>query len=229
MGRLFVLAFWGFLGSVLAVVGGFLAHRVASSLTRGQANGPLRSAREDVLRSASLFPLACLLWAVAIFVFQGVVNTAFLHRDPGLGDSSYCPLPNGDTLLMIDVSDQGTVYRSTAQPRESVGDHDDAISGVREMQIAGPYIFGGFDSDYSRHFGEGSSGVNRYFVIDTRAGERLNFDTEVQLINHASSLGTQLDLEPVFDVSTGLVPGSHASRRNTLTRCCGSSDAFKRW
>jgi hypothetical protein len=200
MGILFVLLFWGVLGTAIAVVGGFAARRITSALTRNQADGSHRPARERAVRFASLLPFGCLVWAAAIFVFQAVVNTTLLHRDLGLGDSSYCPLPNGYALLMIDVNDQGTVYNPKTQPGVAVGDQEDAISGVRELQIAGPYIFGGFDSDYSKHFGQDSPSVNRYFVLDTQRGKQVDFDTEGKLRDAASRSGAQLRLEPVFDV-----------------------------
>jgi hypothetical protein len=200
MGILFVLLFWGMLGSVVAVFGGFVARRITVAVTPDQADGPHKSARENAVRFATFLPFACLAWAGAIFVLQAVVNTSFLHRDLGLGDSSYCPLPNGYTLLMIDVSDQGTVYNPKTQPGNTVGDQEDAISGVRELQIAGPYIFGGVDSEYAKHFGHEAPRVNRYFVLDTQTGKHLDFDAEGQLGDAAARSGTQLRLEPVFDV-----------------------------
>jgi hypothetical protein len=200
MGILFVLLFWAVLGSVVAVVGGFAARRITSALTRNQADGPHRSARDKAIRFASLLPFVCLAWAGAIFVIQAVVNTTLLHRDLGLGDSSYCPLPNGYALLMIDVNDEGTVYNPKTQPREVVGSKEDSVSGVRELQIAGPYIFGAIDSDYAKHFGQGSPSVDRYFVLDTQKGKQFGFDSEGKLRDAASKSGTQLRLEPVFDI-----------------------------
>jgi hypothetical protein len=200
MGILFVLVFWAVLGFVMAVVGGVAARRITRALTRNQADGPHRPACKKVVLFASILPFACLIWAAAIFVFQAAVNTTLLHRDLGLGDASYCPLPNGYALLMIDVNDQGTVYNPKTQPGDAVGDQDDAISGVRELQIVGPYIFGGFDSDYSKHFGQNSPSANRYFLLDTRKGKQVDFDTEGQLRDAASRSGAQLRLEPVFDV-----------------------------
>jgi hypothetical protein len=200
MGILFVLLFWGMLGSAVAVVSGSIARRITVAVTSDQANGSRKSARENAVRFATFLPFVCLVWVVAIFVFQAVVNTSFLHRDPGLGDSSYCPFPNGYALLMIDVSDQGTVYNPKTQPGDTVSDQEDAISGVRELQIAGPYLFGGIDSEYAKHFGQEGPRVNRYFVLDTRTGKHLDLDTEHQLGDFAARSGTRLILEPVFDV-----------------------------
>jgi hypothetical protein len=200
MGILFVLLFWGVLGSVIAVSGGFAARLITGAVTRNQADGPYRSAREKAIRFASVLPFVCFAWAGVIFVFQAVVNTTLLHRDVGLGDSSYCPLPNGYALLMIDVSDEGTVYNPKTQPGEVVGDREDAVSGVRKLQIAVPLIFGGIDSDYSKHFGQASPSVNRYFVLDTQTGKQVDFETEGKLRDAASESGTQLRLEPVFDI-----------------------------
>jgi hypothetical protein len=200
MGILFVLLFWGMLGSVVGVVGGFILRRITVAVTPDQADGPYKSARKNTVRLATFLPFACIAWAGGIFVFQAVVNTSLLHRDLGLGDSSYCPLPNGYKLLMIDVSDQGTVYNPKTQPGDTVGDQEDAISGVRELQIAGPFIFGGIDSEYAKHFGQEAPKVNRYFVLDTQTGKHLDFDTKGQLGDAAARSGTKLLLEPVFDV-----------------------------
>jgi hypothetical protein len=101
---------------------------------------------------------------------------------------------------MIDVSDEGTVYNPKTQPGEVVGDQEDSVSGVRELQVAGPFIYGGIDSDYSKHFGQPSASVNRYFVLDTQTGKHVDFDTEGKLRDAASRSGAQLRLEPVFDV-----------------------------
>jgi hypothetical protein len=121
MGILFVLLFWGMLGAVVALVGGFIARRITVAVTPDQADGPHKSARENAVRFATFLPFACLAWAGAIFVFQA-------------------------------------------------------------------------------DFGQEAPRVNRYFVLDTQTGKHLDFDTEGQLGDAAARSGTQLRLEPVFDV-----------------------------
>jgi hypothetical protein len=126
MGIGFVLLIWAAVGLVLAGVGAVLLGGMAAYLTRGAVGG-----RKWLLVAASLFPFVCLAWAGGIFVFQAVVNEMVFHRDPGLGDSWNCRLPNGYAILMIDVTDQGWVYNPKTQPGDSVTDGEDAIAGVR--------------------------------------------------------------------------------------------------
>jgi hypothetical protein len=67
-------------------------------------------------------------------VFRAVVNATLLYRDLGLGDSSYFPLPNGYSLLMIDVSDQRTVYNPKTEPGDIVGDQEDATASNQAVR-----------------------------------------------------------------------------------------------
>jgi len=116
----------------------------------------------------TLFPVVCLAWAGTVFVFQAVVNGVILDRDPGLGDSSKCPLPNGYMLLLIDVSDRGTVYNpKTQRISDSISDQQDAISGVSALQVAGPYIFGTYDPHYfDNQAGNSRADItNKYFQL----------------------------------------------------------------
>jgi hypothetical protein len=201
MGLVFVLLFWGIVGLILGGAGALAARMTATLLTRGNYEGPEISARKRAIRIATLLPFACLSWVGAIFILQGYINTTILHRDMGIGDSSYCPLPNGYSVLMIDVSDQGTVYN----PRTQLGDgtvveQEDAISGVRELQVADARLLGGADSRYSEHFGQSSPSIDRYFVLDTRTGKRTDFTTDTALRSAASMLGIELKLKPIFEV-----------------------------
>lgn len=68
-----------------------------------------------------------------VFGFQAIVNEIVLHRDPGLGDTWHCPLPNGYALLMIDVMDHGWVYNPKTQPGDSVTEREDSVAGVRKV------------------------------------------------------------------------------------------------
>jgi hypothetical protein len=201
MGILFVLLFWGIAGLILAGAGALAARTTATLLTRGTYEGAQMSARKRVIRIAPLLPFACLLWVGAIFILQGYINTTILHRDMGIGDSSYCPLPNGYSVLMIDVSDQGSVYNPKTQLGDgTVVEREDAISGVRELQVADARLLGGADSRYSEHFGQSSPSIDRYFVLDTRTGKRTDFTTDTALRSAASMLGIELKLKPIFEV-----------------------------
>lgn len=197
MGILFVLAFWAIAGTIIAAIGTLIARGTAIFLLRPVNGDARQSARARILRIATILPFACLIWAGLIFVLQAVINTTYLGRDIGIGDSFYCPLPNGYSLLMVDVGDDGEILRS---PDASEASHEGAISGVRELQISGSNIFGGRDSQSFQHFGKDSPSVDRYFVLDTRTGKDTNFENEEALRVSASQLGVTLKLEPIFEV-----------------------------
>src|SRR5580692_4593570 len=105
MGIGIVLLLWAVVGTVVAAIGAVTLGWITAVLTRRIANN-----RRKVIVAASLFPLVCLGWGGAMFVFQAVVNEGLLHRDLGLGDTWHAPLPNGYQIMMIDVTDQGWVY-----------------------------------------------------------------------------------------------------------------------
>jgi hypothetical protein len=211
MGIGFVLLIWAVAGTILAGIGTLLFGGLTSLLTRKVTRG-----RRRVIIAAGLLPFACLIWAGALFVFQALVNEGVLHRDPGLGDTWHCPLPNGYALMMIDVTDQGWVYNPKTQPGDGVGEQDDAVAGVRIVQIAGRYIAGGSDTRSFQHLGQNSSEVDSYFLLDTQTGKQTKFKSYGELLQAASQLPIQLDLKPIdhvysqyrftkFDVFVGLL------------------------
>jgi hypothetical protein len=197
MGILFVLAFWGIVGLVLAAVWISVARGVITQLT-GNSNGVAqKSARDRVVRNATLFPIGCLVWAACVFVFQGFINTTYLQRDIGIGDSYYCPLPNGYSILMIDEGDQGKVYNSKT---DGSGQDDDVMSDVRELQVSGRNLLGASDTKWAQHFGQDNPPSNHYFLFDTQTGTRIDFATENELRIAAAKSGITLKLEPISKV-----------------------------
>lgn len=211
MGIGFVLLIWAGVGTVLAGLGALVLGRAAAFLTQGAKGG-----RRKAILAASLFPFACLGWAGGVFLFQAVVNEGFLRRDPGLGDTWHCPLPNGYALLLIDVTDQGWVYNPKTQPGDDVGEQEDAVPGVRTVQVSGGYILGGSDSKWFGRLGHDDNQVDLFFLMDTQAAKRTNFSSYDELSAAAQRLGIQLNLEPIdvvyskyrftwFDVFSGFL------------------------
>ena len=193
MGIGFVLLIWAIVGGVFAANAAFVFGFAAAYLTRGAQRG-----RKALIIVASLFPLICFGWAGAVFAFQAVINETVLHRDAGLGDTWKCPLPNGYALLMIDTTDQGFVYNPRTQPG-GVGEQEDAIGGVRDLQVAGRYILGGENSLWGPSENTKSQ-VGSYFLLDTQIGKHTNFPTYESLRNKAQELGIGLSLEPIDTV-----------------------------
>jgi len=196
MGIGFVLLIWAVVGTVLAVIGALVLASAAALLTRGAGNG-----RRRAIIAAGLFPFACLAWGGSMFFFQALVNEGLLHRDPGAGDAWKTPLPNGYAILMIDVTDQGWVYNPKTQGSDSaVGEQEDAVAGVRNVQIAGHYILGGVDSKAFQGLGKDSHQVDSYFLLDTQTGKRTQFQDYNALRRAAVALNIAPNLQPINDV-----------------------------
>jgi len=197
MGILFVLIFYTIALLVAATVGAVVLGIVCYWLTRSAKDGRRRAVVASVL-----FPFACVAFAGAWFVAYAVINNAVLHRDPGLGDSWETPLPNGYALMMIDTTDQGTVYNpKTQKGRNSVGTQADTAFGVRQLQVSGNHILGALDSGYFDRIGQNSSIVDTYFELDAITGTRTEFKSIDSLRQHATSEGITLKLrefESVF-------------------------------
>jgi hypothetical protein len=194
MGLGFVLIFWAIAGLVLGTIGAGALGAITAFLTRG-----IVQSRRRLILFAGLFPFACLAWAGAVFVFQAVVNAGLLHRDVGLGDGSYAPLPNGYEISFIDVTDQGSIC-PVARGEDGCTQSPTAISGARSLQVAGYYLLGATDSQWFQHLGEQTSAVDQYFVLDTRDGKKTVFANLDQLKTKATELGISLQLEPIYSI-----------------------------
>lgn len=195
MGIGFVLLIWAAVGIVLSGAGALIFGLSAAYLTRGALNG-----RKRLILTASLFPLACLGWAGAVFIFQAVINETVLHRDAGLGDTWECPLPNGYSLLMIDTTNQGWVYNPKTQSGGGVGEQEDAVGGVRIVQVSGQYVLGGSDSRPIAQSVKNPEQVDSYFLLDTQVGKHTKFPSYDALRANAQQLGIALNLQPIADV-----------------------------
>lgn len=211
MGLAVVLVFWILIGMILAGIGLVVFGGATAYFTRDVTTG-----RGKVIVAAGVFPFACLVWVGSIFIVQAIVNEVLLDRDLGIGDSWHCPLPNGYRLEMIDVIDEGSIYNPKTQRDGIINGQGDSVSGVRMLQVVGPYILGGFDSGWFEHFFDENKKVDSYFVLDIRTGKKTilpNYDT---LRSAALQLHIQPNLEPIhvvysryrftwFDVVVGLL------------------------
>src|SRR5438128_5108764 len=188
MGIGFVLFFWAIAGTILACVGALVLGGVTAFVTEG---APKSRRRAIVLASA--FPFVCLGWAGLIFVFQALVNGFVLHRDAGLGDTWECPLPNGYAITMIDVTDQGWVYNPRTQSGGGIGEQEDAVAGVRTLQVAGRYVLGASDSHSFSSFGKLTTEPDLYFLFYTQTGKMSNFKYSQTLNIAAAKQGIKLE------------------------------------
>ena len=196
MGLVIVLAFWVTAALIAATLGAGVLGGVTAWLTRRSERG-----RHRAIVAAILLPFACFVWGGCVFVFQAVVNEGLLHRDLGMGDTWHAPLPNGYQILMIDVTDQGTVYNPKTQSSDSgVMDKEDAIPGVRKLQVSGSYILGDIDSHSFEHLGYQSDEVDSYFLLDTATGSRANFVDYSSLQRAAAEHKITPNLQPIYSV-----------------------------
>lgn len=196
MGLPVVLLFWAVIGLILACISSCVLGLGVWLLTRGAGAG-----RRRTIAAALVLPFACGVWTTVLFVVQAVINESVLHRDLGIGDTWHCPLPNGYHVMMIDVTDQGTVYNpATQRSRGSVSSQEDAVFGVRTLQIAGPLIFGAADSSAFEHLVDAAKPSDSYFVLDTRLGKRRELADLQRLREEAGAAGVTLNLEPIATV-----------------------------
>jgi hypothetical protein len=195
MGIGFILLIWAVAGALAAGIGAVVLGSTAAYLTRGSGHG-----RKRLILAASLFPFTCLVWAGAIFIFQAIVNETVLHRDAGLGDTRNCPLPNGYALLMIDTSDRGWIYNPKTQPEGAVVEQQDAVPGVRALQVAGRYTLGRADfHSLQQPVGRGDQ-ISSYFLLDTHNTMQIRFPDYQALSIKARQLGISVNLEPIATV-----------------------------
>lgn len=211
MGIVLVLVLWAVAGLILAALGAAGCGCITALLIRRATRG-----RRRVIIAASVFPFACLIWAGAVFGFQAIVNEGVLNRDLGMGDTWHAPLPNGYQIMMIDVSDQGWVYNPKTQRSSGVMEQEDAVSGVRFLQVTPHHILGAVDSKAFDHLGSESDQVDRYFILDTLHGKRVNFKDRGSFEQRVRGFGFEPKLESInsiysrfrfswFDVFAGLL------------------------
>ena len=190
MGIAVVLIFYSVVLMVAASIGAVALGLLSSALTRHA--GPKR--KRAVILSA-LFPYACVAFAGAWFIAYWAMNEGVFHRDPMLGDTWETPLPNGYALIMIDTTDEGTVYNpKTRSGNGSIWSRNDAAFGVRQLQESNGLIFGARDSGYFGPIGQDSKIVDTYFELDTTKDTQTEFKSLEDLQHRAASEGIQLHL-----------------------------------
>ena len=190
MGIAVVLIFYAVVLTIAASVGAVLFGVLSYLLTRRS-----RQHRKNIILASVCFPFLCVAYAGVWFVLYAVINYAVFHRDPGLGDSWETPLPNGYALMMIDTTDQGTVYNPKTQTdRGVVTGQDDAVFGVRQLQVSKQLIFGARDSGYFSRIGQDSNVVDSYFELDTAKKTRREFKSLDELRQQAALEGATLQL-----------------------------------
>jgi hypothetical protein len=150
--------------------------------------------RRLALSATSALPFACLALIAIPFILRWVLTEKM--SIPGT-----CRLPNGYSLMVINVADPVWVYNSRNESTKgSVAWHKDGVDGVRTLQIGDRYILGGRDSQGLGHLAKAGEQVDSYFVLDTQIGNLTTMPSLTQLQSIASQLGIQLKLERAYTV-----------------------------
>ena len=190
MGIGVVLIFYAVVLTIAASIGAVVLGMASYTLTRH--SGPNR---KRAIFASVLFPFVCVAFAGGWFIAYWVINYEVFHRDPMLGDTWQTPLPNGYALMMIDTTDQGTVYNPKTESGDgSISGRDDAVFGVRQLQVSNGRIFGARDSGYFGRIGQESKAVDTYFELDTTQKTHTEFKSLDELQKRAASEGVILKL-----------------------------------
>jgi hypothetical protein len=128
-----------------------------------------------------------------------------LYRDAGIGRTWQTPLPNGYAVLLLDEKHDGTVFNpnthfANTSNNEIHPDGPDAVSGVRVIQIVGNKILGGAGPIGQYSSPASINRIDRYFLLDTDAHTRANFQNYDELASAAHAIGIEPHLEPLYRV-----------------------------
>ena len=184
MGIGVVLIFYSIAFSITAILSAIALGVISFLLTRH-----VWPRSKHVVIASALFPFLCVGYAGGWFVTYWVINDQLFHRDPGLGDGWYTPLPNGYSLSMIDTTDQGSIYIGSQQSNMGL-----VVDGVRQLQVSNSLIFGARDTGYFGRIGQDSNVVDAYFELNTANKTHTEFKSLEELRQRATSEGVALNL-----------------------------------
>ncbi len=153
MGIIFTLILWATFSILAAVLGSAVLTGLTAFLTRHRPH------RYFLILFSALLPFLCLTWGGVVFVFQGAVNGVFLERDIGIGDEFYCPIPNGYSILMIDLMDHATLI-----PKQK---DFPSFAEVVSLQIENQIILGKTEQQWPLY----QKRKIEYFYINTESGD----------------------------------------------------------
>lgn len=199
MGPLFVILFWAVVGSVLGALASAVLVAIVSGLTRRAIAG-----RKRAMVTAAVLPFAGLAYMFVCVIIFSVWSSA-RGRDWGWGDTWDIPILGTYHLMMIDVTDRGTVY-DKSDPRvahgSSVGggpNDQDAIFGVRRLELRPPYIIGAAATESFTSFEE-KPAETIFFRMDTRNRTRIDKAS----LNELEQITGKTNLKPVDAVYSSL-------------------------
>lgn len=142
--------------------------------------------------------LAFAAWSSLPFAIWAFVSAPFVFWWISAERTSFpasAPLPNGYTLMMINATDPGWLYK----PIDDLPQHawpKDVVDGVEMLQVTGRYMLGGRDS-HGLNFGKTGGHIDSYFVLDGQT-RQLTTVSSIQELQRASlQVGISLKLEEI--------------------------------
>jgi hypothetical protein len=162
-----------------------------------------RNRKERAVRIARWVPamgFAYLLLGVVAFS----VWSSARGRDWGWGDTWQTPVLGNYSLIMVDVTDQGTIFDRTDADVFSHGTvgnalgRRDVIFGVRRMEVRAPYLIG--TAAPSALDDAAGAPETLFFILNTRTGIRTDEGSLAALQAEAEKLGGRLKLQSVKDI-----------------------------
>jgi len=199
MGPLFVLIIWATVAGILSVIGGLILAGLVALLTRR-----VKSGRRRAIRIGGGLPAAGFAYLfVCVLIFS--IWSAARGRDWGWGDTWDTPILGPYHLMMIDITDKGTIY-NRADPnvyqQGSVIDaagRKDVVFGVRRLEVRPPYLIGAASPEsFMQDSTQGPETL--FFILDTRTGSRIDVPSLAALEATAAQTVGRFQLKPVNEI-----------------------------
>jgi hypothetical protein len=181
MGIVFVLFIYTVIGLVLATVTGSVAAGVCAWAARGKRGVSWRA-----ILIAFGFPFAWLVFCGVAFVGYAIFCGTVRDVDPGLGDWWQVPIGHGYALVMIDVTDVGSVqtpqngelYRCVA----GIGVKTDHAAVIEDIPRDAP-------DHYGLMLEYGGLNFPAYSLLDLRSGRKVDFKDRQKFLDAAAGVG----------------------------------------
>ena len=181
-------------GVVFATVLGGVLALMARMLISGSALG-----RRGFLWTCFIRPFLLVPWFLFVFIAYSYANGIILHRDNGMGINGHVPLPDGYILGYVNYN-PGYILT----PETTFGAFPNlgpaAVTGVTEMQVAGPFVLGSRYLPSVSDFNDWRSVTGKYFLLDTRTRSVSTFFTLEDLGSASTSKRIKLLFESPPDV-----------------------------
>lgn len=175
---LFVVLFRGVIGAILSVIGGVILKALVESLTRGIPSERRKRARTiaGLLPAAGFAYLLCCVIAFSVW-------SSYRGRDWGWVDTWDTPIAGDYYLMMIDVTDNATIY-SRSDKNAYSGDGSvswngrdrKVIAGVHRLEVRGPLLFASANPSTFMEYPE-TTPDNLFFIPNMDTGVREDFPT----------------------------------------------------